>query len=138
MAPTIPAAGGPLHFPTMADASVPPKLTESQIEQLLKGLPEWSLVGEAIQRTYQYRDFVNAMKFVNAVAVQAEATQHHPDILIRYSRVTLTLATHDASGITEKDFALARFSDDAAAGFEGPKPIAPKAAKPKPAKKAGS
>lgn len=124
----------------MASASVPPKLSESQIEDLLKGLPEWSLVGEAIQRTYQYRDFVNAMKFVNAVAVQAEAAQHHPDILIRYSRVTLTLATHDAGGITEKDFALARFSDAAAAGFEGPKPVAPKVAKPKTAKppKAGS
>jgi 4a-hydroxytetrahydrobiopterin dehydratase len=51
------------------------------------------------------------MRFVNAVAQAAEKAQHHPDILIRYSRVTLTLATHDASGITEKDFSLAKKAD---------------------------
>lgn len=101
------------------------KLSESRIEELLKGLPEWSLVGEAIQRTYQFKDFINSMKFVNAVAQQAEAVQHHPDLLIRYSRVTLTLATHDAGGITEKDFALASFSDSAATTCEGPKPVKP-------------
>jgi 4a-hydroxytetrahydrobiopterin dehydratase len=87
------------------------KMTEAQVTEALKAAPEWSLVGEAIQRTYQFSDFVVAMKFVNAVARAAEASQHHPDILIRYSRVTLTLATHDASGITQKDFDLAARSD---------------------------
>jgi 4a-hydroxytetrahydrobiopterin dehydratase len=84
------------------------RLTEAQVQESLAAIPEWSLVGEAIQRTYQFDDFLHAMKFVNAVADEAEQNQHHPDILIRYSRVTLTLATHDAGGITGKDFALAR------------------------------
>ena len=110
-------------------ATVPAKLTEAQIDEQLKALPEWSLVGEAIQRTYQFKDFVNSMKFVNAVAIEAEAVQHHPDILIRYSRVTLTLATHDAGGITLKDFSLAAFSDGVCATCEAPKPV--KAAKSK-------
>jgi 4a-hydroxytetrahydrobiopterin dehydratase len=111
-------------------AAVPVKLSEVQIEEQLKALPEWSLVGEAIQRTYQFKDFVNSMKFVNAVAVEAEAVQHHPDVLIRYSRVTLTLATHDAGGITAKDFALAKFGDQVAATCEAPKPVkAPKSKK---------
>lgn len=84
------------------------RLTEAQVTESLAAIPEWSLVGEAIQRTYQFDNFLHAMKFVNAVADEAEKDQHHPDILIRYSRVTLTLATHDAGGITAKDFALAR------------------------------
>jgi len=87
------------------------KMTEPRVIEALKAAPEWSLVGEAIQRTFQFKDFVTAMRFVNAVAEAAEASQHHPDILIRYSRVTLTLATHDASGITDKDFELAKRSD---------------------------
>lgn len=87
------------------------KLSETQIAEALKNVPEWGHVGDAIQRTYQFKDFIASMKFVNAVADAAEAAQHHPDILVRYSRVTLTLATHDAGGITEKDFALAKVAD---------------------------
>jgi 4a-hydroxytetrahydrobiopterin dehydratase len=87
------------------------KMSDAQVTDALKSAPEWSLVGEAIQRTFQFKDFVVAMRFVNAVAEAAEAAQHHPDILIRYSRVTLTLATHDAGGITGKDFDLARKAD---------------------------
>lgn len=105
---------------------VPPKLSEAEIAEALKAVPEWSEVGETIQRTFQFRDFVTSMKFVSEVAAKAEASQHHPDILIRYSRVTLTLATHDAGGITEKDFTLARQADTLAAGFDGPKPAPPK------------
>ena len=103
------------------------KMSEAQVTEALKAAPEWSLVGETIQRTYQFKDFVTSMKFVNAVAQAAEAVQHHPDILIRYSRVTLTLATHDAGGITTKDFDLAKNADV----FYGP--MAPPAA-PKPPK----
>jgi 4a-hydroxytetrahydrobiopterin dehydratase len=87
------------------------KMTEAQVTEALKVAADWSQVGETIQRTYQFGDFVTAMRFVNAVAQAAEAAQHHPDILIRYSRVTLTLATHDASGITTKDFDLAKRAD---------------------------
>ncbi len=89
------------------------KLTPAQITDALKAIPEWSLVGEAIQRTYEVPDFVAAMRFVNQVALAAERAQHHPEILIRYNRVTLTLATHDAGGITQKDFDLAAQSDSA-------------------------
>lgn len=88
-----------------------PKFTPQQVEASLKKFKDWSLVGEAIQRTYQFPNFVTSMKFVDAVAAIAEQDQHHPDILIRYNRVTLTLSTHDAGGISEKDF-------DAAAKYE--------------------
>lgn len=93
---------------------VPPKvarLSESQVKGGLKALKEWGQSGEALQRTYKFKDFVEAMKFVSQVAGAAEADQHHPDILIRWNLVTLTLTTHDAGGISEKDFALARKAD---------------------------
>ncbi len=88
-----------------------PKMADKEIEAALSALPEWTVVGEAIQRTYHFPDFVAAMKFVNAIADSAERDQHHPDILIRYNKVTLTLATHDAGGVTEKDFKLAITAD---------------------------
>ncbi len=87
------------------------KLSEHEIEQALENLPEWGLLGESIQRTYEFPDFVEAMAFVNKVADRAEAEQHHPDILIRYNKVTLTLSTHDAGGLTQKDFELAAQAD---------------------------
>lgn len=98
-----------------ARPAAPTKLNDAQIEDALKAVPEWSLVGEAIQRTCLFNDFVIAMRFVDEIALAAEAAQHHPDILIRYNRVTLTLATHDAGGITAKDFDLARKADALAA-----------------------
>lgn len=90
-----------------------PLLTEDQIAGELKTHSEWSEMNGAIQRTYQFKDFVAAMAFVNTVADLAESAQHHPDILIRYNKVTLTLSTHDAGGVTEKDFALAADADRA-------------------------
>lgn len=113
-----------------------PKFTETQIEEALKAVPEWSLVGEAIQRTYTFRDFLVSMQFVSRVAIEAEAVQHHPDILIRYSRVTLTLATHDAGGITGKDFDLATKADAFAAELPGqtPRPVVEVPVAPKPAR----
>ena len=64
-----------------------------------------------ISRTYKFKDFPAAMKFVNAVGVLAEQVQHHPDIGVRWNEVTLALTTHDAGGLTQKDFALARECD---------------------------
>ncbi len=87
------------------------KLSDAEIQVELKNVPEWSLVGETIQRTFQFPDFLTAMRFVNQAAEAAEADQHHPDILIRYNKVTLTLSTHDAGGITAKDFSLAKKVD---------------------------
>jgi len=86
-------------------------LTEEQIHEKLDGIPEWSAGSGSIQRTYQFKDFVASMAFVNKVADAAEASQHHPDILIRYNKVTLTLSTHDAGGVTDKDFDLATKAD---------------------------
>ncbi len=90
-------------------------LTEDQIQTRLDAeAPEWSEAGGSIQRTFQFDDFVQAIAFVNKVADAAEAAMHHPDILVRYNKVTLTLTTHDAGGITDNDFALAQRADDAA------------------------
>lgn len=88
-----------------------PKLTPAKIRAALKEAPEWAEVSGAIQRTFKFKDFAHAMRFVNSVAEAAEADQHHPDILIRWNLVTLTLTTHDAGGISEKDFALAKKAD---------------------------
>jgi 4a-hydroxytetrahydrobiopterin dehydratase len=88
-----------------------PKLTENEVKKSLKAVPEWSKVGEEIQRTFKFKNFAESMKFVGRLAEQAEKDQHHPDILIRWNLVTLTLTTHDAGGISEKDFALAKKAD---------------------------
>lgn len=90
------------------------KLTPAQVEAGLIKLDEWSVLNDAIQRTYLFKDFAASIAFVNKVAEFAEAADHHPDILVRYNKVTLTLSTHDAGGITEKDFALAAQADGAA------------------------
>lgn len=87
------------------------KLSESEIETGLEGLSDWSRNGDAIQRTYSFADFLGSIAFVNAVAARAEEVQHHPDILIRYSKVTLTLSTHDCNGLSEKDLVFAADSD---------------------------
>jgi 4a-hydroxytetrahydrobiopterin dehydratase len=83
------------------------KLSDTEIQTRLADLPDWSELNGAIQRTFQFPDFVSSMQFVNQVADAAEGLNHHPDILIRYNKVTLTLSTHDASGITDRDFDLA-------------------------------
>jgi len=83
------------------------RLDENQIRERLAKVPGWQRRGEAITRTWSFADFREAMAFVTRVALAAEAANHHPDIDIRYSKVTLTLTTHDASGLTAKDFALA-------------------------------
>ncbi len=103
----------------------PGKMPQEQIARELERLPEWSESGEAIHRTYAFKDFLASIGFVNAIAQEAERVQHHPDVLIRYSKVTLTLSTHDAGGITSKDFALAATADTLAAGFAPPTPPTP-------------
>lgn len=90
------------------------KFSEAEVKERLRHHPEWTEVGGEIQRTFDFADFRASMRFVNEVAEEAERVQHHPDVLIRYARVTLTLSTHDAGGITAKDFDLATFADHAA------------------------
>ncbi len=87
------------------------KLSENEIQAALADVPEWGEVGGEIQRTFQFSDFKQAMEFVNKVAEAAESAQHHPDILIRYNKVTLTISTHDVGGITKKDFDFAKAAD---------------------------
>ena len=89
-----------------------PKLSQEQIEARLTDLTEWSLSNDAIQRTYQFERFTDAIEFVNRVAEYAESVRHHPDILIRYNKVTLTLTTHDADGVTDRDIQFATMTDD--------------------------
>lgn len=87
------------------------KLTQENLDQRLEEFTEWSQSGDSIQRTFSFDDFNAAMMFVNRVAELAESAQHHPDIMVRYNKVTLTLSTHEAGGLTEKDFDLARELD---------------------------
>ena len=88
-----------------------PKYNLAQIKAALADLPGWKKKGSAITRRYEFKDFPAAIKFVNAVARLAEKAWHHPDIDIRWNKVTLTLTTHDAGGLTEKDFCLAKKFD---------------------------
>lgn len=88
-----------------------PKLEENQIAAALAAVSQWSRQDNTIVRTFQFKDFPAAVKFVNGVAVAAEEAWHHPDIDIRWNKVTLTLTTHDAGGLTRKDFDLARQFD---------------------------
>ena len=87
------------------------KLVPAEIRTACAGLPQWRRKGAAITRDFEFDDFLAAMKFVNAVARAAEKACHHPDIDVRWNKVTLTLSTHDAGGLTAKDFALAAKCD---------------------------
>jgi len=84
-----------------------PILTPAQITHALVALNGWKLKDGAIAQQFTFADFSEAMSFVNAVAALAERAGHHPDIDIRYNKVDLALTSHDAGGITEKDFGLA-------------------------------
>jgi len=87
------------------------KLSDTEVQAWLRKSPGWALEGGMIRRTFTFKDFVEAMAFVNKVAEAAEAADHHPDIDIRYSKVTLALVTHDAGGLTQRDVALAERAD---------------------------
>jgi 4a-hydroxytetrahydrobiopterin dehydratase len=82
-------------------------LTDGEIQERLARLPGWERRGDEIRRTWDFAGFPAAIAFVNRVAALADAADHHPDIDIRYSKVTLVLSTHDAGGLTARDFALA-------------------------------
>jgi len=91
------------------------KLSTEAVDSRMSEFTDWALNGDALQRTFRFDDFPAAMTFVNSVAELAERLQHHPDIMIRYNKVTLTLTTHDAGGLSEKDFTFAREIDQTAA-----------------------
>lgn len=83
-------------------------LTPKEIETALAVTPGWEQAGDEIKRTFTLPSFTAALTFAAAVGHLAERANHHPDILIQYRKVTLTLSTHDAGRLTDKDFALAR------------------------------
>ena len=87
------------------------KLNATQIKTALATTSEWEKNKATIARTFVFKDFPAAIKYVNAVAKLAEKAWHHPDIDIRWNKVTLVLTTHDAGGLTRKDFALAKKFD---------------------------
>ncbi|GLW12330.1 putative pterin-4-alpha-carbinolamine dehydratase [Microtetraspora sp. NBRC 13810] len=82
-------------------------LDETEITRKLAGLPEWRREGREIRRTFKARDFPAAIRVVDEVAARAEELNHHPDVDIRWRTLHFALTTHDAGGLTEKDFALA-------------------------------
>jgi 4a-hydroxytetrahydrobiopterin dehydratase len=83
------------------------KYSAAQAKAAMRFLPQWTRKGGVISRTFQFRDFATALEFVKAVAALAEKAAHHPDIDIRYNKVTLALTTHDEGGLTELDFDMA-------------------------------
>ena len=83
-------------------------LSAEKVQEELRSLPGWKLENKEIVRNYGFPDFVAAMQFVRQVAEKAEAAGHHPDIDIRYNKVRLALASHDAGGLTDRDIAMAR------------------------------
>jgi 4a-hydroxytetrahydrobiopterin dehydratase len=84
------------------------KLSDLEIQRALGGLPGWSRRGDALTKTYTFDRFASGISFVDKVATIADAMDHHPDIDIRYTKVTMTLSTHDAGGITKSDLELAQ------------------------------
>lgn len=86
-------------------------LTEIEINERLLDLDGWSLDQDAIKREWIFKDYSEAMDFINMVAVIAENQNHHPQLFNVYNRVSLRFNTHDAKGITEKDIGMARAID---------------------------
>lgn len=81
---------------------------KQQITTALRSMSGWTREKKEIVKTFEKKDFVRAMGFVNSVALLAQRINHHPDIDIRWNKITLRLSTHSEGGLTEKDFTLAR------------------------------
>jgi 4a-hydroxytetrahydrobiopterin dehydratase len=87
--------------------TTPQKLTDDEIRTRLAEIPGWSLVGGKLHREFQFADFVQAFGFMTRCALVAEAANHHPEWFNVWNRVVVDLSTHDAGGISGKDFDLA-------------------------------
>ena len=88
------------------------KLTKKEITARLKDLDGWKLDDQTIERNLEFEDFGDAIDFINRIADHAEDADHHPEIFNVYNTVKLRLTTHDADGLTAKDFDLAALIDD--------------------------
>lgn len=92
------------------------KLSDLEIQRALGNLPGWSRRTDTLTKTFTFEKFADGIAFVGRVAKVADAMDHHPDIDIRYTKITMTLSTHDAGGITDSDLTLASKIDAALAG----------------------
>ena len=85
------------------------KLNQEQINSNLSKFPGWFFENDSIFKQFQFKDFIEALSFVNAVGLESEKMDHHPDILMfAWNKVKISLSTHSAGGVTEKDFTLAQ------------------------------
>ena len=87
-------------------------LTEDKIKSALLQLNNWKLLDNRIEKKFVFTDFLESIQFINAVATIAETMQHHPEWSNVYNKVTVTLTTHDAGGITQKDITFAEKMDE--------------------------
>lgn len=83
-------------------------LSQTEIDQKIQAIPQWQQSAQTIKRTFKFKNFVEAIAFVNQLVEPAEAAGHHPDLTISYNQVMVSLTSHDAGGLTDKDFALAK------------------------------
>lgn len=83
------------------------KLSDLEIQRALGGLPGWSRRGDTLTKTFAFERFTDGIAFINRVAKVADEMNHHPDIDVRYTKITIVLSTHDAGGITQSDLQLA-------------------------------
>jgi 4a-hydroxytetrahydrobiopterin dehydratase len=83
-------------------------LSDVEIQERANQLEGWTVEGKELRITRKFKDFLNAIAFVNQIVEPAEAAGHHPDLAISYNKVTVSLTTHDAGGLTSKDFDLAQ------------------------------
>ena len=83
------------------------KLSDLEIQRALGRLPGWSRRADTLMKTFTFQRFGDGIAFVNRIAKAADAMDHHPDIDIRYTKITCTLSTHDAGGVTDSDLKLA-------------------------------
>lgn len=97
-----------LASPTPAWAAAWEVLSAAEVAEQMQILSDWNTDGQRLYCTYEFDNFIESINFVNHLVVPAEATAHHPDIEIFYNRVTVSVTTHDAGGITDLDFELAQ------------------------------
>lgn len=83
-------------------------LNQTEVEQQIQAIPQWQQKEQTITRTFIFKNFVEAIAFVNQLVEPSEAAGHHPDLEISYNKVTVSLTSHDAGGLTQKDFELAK------------------------------
>jgi 4a-hydroxytetrahydrobiopterin dehydratase len=94
------------------------KMTEQEIAAALAALPGWSLEGSKLHREYRFADFIHAFGFMATSAIAIEKMNHHPEWANVWNRVTVDLTTHDAGGVTARDFELARLLEQFAVRFQ--------------------